>query len=89
MRLINADELPELETIEAVKGKEVYTVSWIPKRAIEAAPTVEAIPIEWIKQQFGCYEYVQDEDNAYYYYDSCLKILLEDWEAENGRKNAG
>ena len=51
MRLIDADKLPELETIEAIDGKEVYTVytvSWIPKRAIDAAPTVEAIPIEWI-----------------------------------------
>lgn len=49
MRLINAEELPELETIEAIKGKEVYTVSWIPKKAIEAAPTVKAIPIEVLR----------------------------------------
>lgn len=49
MRLIDADELPEVDTIERIEGeRDVFVNSWIPAAAIRKAPTVEAIPIECI-----------------------------------------
>lgn len=48
--MIDADELPAVNTIATANGREVEIVSWVPLRQIEDAPTVEAIPIEWITQ---------------------------------------
>lgn len=47
MRLIDADALPKY-TGYALSADEVA-------RAVETAPTIEAIPLEWIeKQKAGC-----------------------------------
>lgn len=52
MRLIDADKLPEVNTIERIDGeREVFANSWIPAAAIWKAPTVEAIPIEWLRER--------------------------------------
>ena len=51
MRLIDVDILPEVDTIERIDGeRDVFVNSWIPAAAIWKAPTVEAIPIEWLKE---------------------------------------
>lgn len=78
MRLIDADKLPEVNTIERIEGdREVFVNSWIPATAIWKAPTVEAIPIQWI--------YLWRLKNM----DICpvdyipFSALLNDWEKEN------
>lgn len=77
MRLINADDL-----IITVLTHELCDTEQIDKDILEA-PTVEAIPIEWIKKEIGCsIGAVRDEDYDYTY-ASCILQLLERWEKEN------
>lgn len=77
MRLIDVDELFVVDTIEQVNG-ELNIVSWVPLSQIEDAPTVEAIPVEWIKETIELAENVQASKYAEH-----LRILLEDWRKEN------
>ena len=77
MRLIDADKLPEVNTIERIEGeREVFVNSWIPAAAIWKAPTVEAIPTEWIKKKINA-EPPFSEEGMYW----CE--LLDDWRKEN------
>lgn len=84
MRLIDADALPEVDTIERIDGdRDVFVSSWIPAAAILKAPTVKAIPIEWIEQWLlkNCYD-----ENGHYNgegYDT-VGDMMEDWRKENG-----
>ena len=64
MRLIDADELPEVNTIERIEGeREVFVNSWIPATAIWKAPTVEAIPIDkpFLKMKYKGYTVYKTE----------------------------
>lgn len=64
MRLIDADELPEVNTIERIEGdREVFVNSWIPAAAIWKAPTVEAIPIDkpFLKMKYKGYTVYKTE----------------------------
>lgn len=65
MRLIDADELPVFSQIERITENEINYTCWIPAKAIENAPTIEAIPIDWIKH--------------YRYYNGLLAKMVEDW----------
>lgn len=74
MRLIDADRLPQLNTEyeEMIQNRCYYH-----RDVIRNAPTVEAIPIEWLKNELipkaknlGATDYV---DN--------IMFVLEDWEA--------
>lgn len=78
MRLIDADELPEVDTIERVDGeRDVFVNSWIPSAAILKAPTVDAIPIEWIMKTIEIADRVEPNEYARY-----LRMLLKDWRIE-------
>lgn len=74
MRLIDADKLPVTNVIEGIHGKEVYVNPWISALAIENAPTVEAIPISWLRKI-----------NAMCGQETRLQEALDLWESKNGR----
>ena len=80
MRLIDADEI--IKETWGVVIKDVFhmdeTVDVISRKDIEKAPTVKAIPIEWIK------EWVERDEN-YWDYQYLTDVLLKDWEKENAR----
>ena len=78
MRLINVDNLHlnlwvPSKNNEIVKAFENSVID-----ALNRQPTVEAIPIEWIKETIKLAESVQDSKYAEH-----LRILLEDWREEN------
>ena len=82
MRLIDADELFVIDTIEKVND-DVEIVSWIPLRQIEDAPTVEAIPIEWIKL-YASYKATRDGMDCYWsMWQEDIHKMIEDWREEN------
>ena len=80
MRLIDADEI--VKETWGVVIKDMFhmdeTVDVISRKDIDNAPTVNAIPIEWIKKK--CRELYE-----HLYLDESLGIqrLLRDWEKEN------
>ena len=85
-RLINADKLKSLFS-PALTGKTTYTADEI-MLSIVSSPTVEAIPIEWIKNKKVDF---QNESKSYNYlrgmqdgYNDCIDYLLSEWELENG-----
>lgn len=80
MRLIDADKLPTFNQVERITDTEIEYTSWIPRGIIEHAPTVEAIPIEWIKGwannhciQCYDYDYPTEKDDSWYAIDDMLK----------------
>lgn len=50
--------------------------------AIDDAPTVEAIPIEYIRERMNGFY-----DHGYNEFGSALEALIMDWEEENGTDN--
>ena len=81
MRLIDADELPEVNTIERIEDeREVFVNSWVPASAIWKAPTVEAIPVEWIKEWFSTR---MNSTLLPRNYEMVCNWLIYDWEKEN------
>ena len=79
MRLIDADKL----RINCVCVNGIC----VDGRTIENAPTVKAIPIEWIKNKKVDF---QNEDYPFNYcrgfqdgYNDCIDYLLSEWEEEN------
>ena len=86
MRLIDADKLPIYSTIEGIEKSEKGTVAiignWVSAITIEEAPTVEAIPIEWLKS-WAMKNWVKSKKCEY---DIIVSKLIEDWEKENERQ---
>jgi len=82
MRLIDADELKKQFVGYKYGTNAIFF--WINK-----APEVEAIPIEWIRDESR----KAMEPNSYRDYDliyaSCMLQLLERWEKENESKKTG
>ena len=92
-RLIDADKLSRKSCAFGTRKNcescgEVKTIPNIPcneirldfLRMIDKAPTVEAIPIEWIDS------YITDSDIGLRANDPIkIKIMLEDWKEENGQ----
>lgn len=80
MRLINVSKmLPDVCLATALdKGVSFYSYFYSENR-IENAPTVEAIPIEWVEdvislaRKVGAFDYAEDLEN-----------LIKDWREENG-----
>lgn len=76
MRLIDADEI--VKETWGVVIKDMFhmdeTVDVISRKDIDNAPTVKAIPIEWIKKWLG--KLIDP-------YDDSVCQMLEDWEKEN------
>ncbi len=75
MRLIDADEL--IKETWGVVIKDMFhmdeTVDVISREDIDNAPTVKAIPIEFIERKLA----------EHWYVDYDIRELLEDWEKEN------
>ena len=80
MKLIDADKLKEELKINGL-GYQYYMLN--------NAPTVEAIPISWIKKWakkngLDCYDYdYPTEKNDWWY---AIEKMLKDWEKENDSK---
>lgn len=77
MRLIDADKLPATCNVSIVNGK-LEVNGWIAAKRIEEAPTVEAVPIEWVKR------YAKKGGRiANILFPFEIEMMLEDWEKEN------
>lgn len=73
MRLIDADKIIELFTSYISEDKKVvYQPRALKKDDIKNAPTIDAIPIEWIKK------YAENDDIA-----ASIYRMLEAWEEAN------
>ena len=74
MRLIDADKLRLVKCGECDNGKPINCVyEW----AIKDAPTVKAIPIEWIKKQ--AFKHPHLNRNLFF------QMIIEQWEKENDK----
>lgn len=80
MRLIDVDKLPATCNVAIVNGK-LEVNGWIAAKRIEEAPTVNAIPIEWIENWLETCIPRFDYDRMTYMADAYE--MLEDWEQEN------
>ena len=77
-RLIDADDIEHCLVIGGRRhGKTI--ISEIIRRAIQSAPTVDAIPVSWIKENKNLARQV-----GAWQYELFLDTLLKDWEEENG-----
>lgn len=87
MRLIDADELPVTCTLKAING-EIAVTGWIEAERINEAPTIEAIPIEWLKdwrkEKWFDRRLSMEERMVR---AMVARMIVEDWEDENGREN--
>lgn len=90
MRLIDADKLEvkhfvqRTEKIIGYDGTQPrYELKDVLAYAIDDAPTVKAIPIEWIKE-YASMKSFNDEMDCYWHFweDDVLKMVA-DWEKEN------
>jgi len=88
MRLIDADKLKRTEGMFQYQISDAFdrlSASAYRFEDVENAPTVEAIPVEWIEK------WIETDHNTkrrtpYYYkrlFRSRLKMMLEDWKKEN------
>ena len=75
MRLIDADEL-DIYDVSPAYGMCVMGVT---QEDIDDAPTVDAIPVSWIKENKNLARTV-----GAWQYELFLDTLLKDWEEENG-----
>ena len=98
-RLIDADELKELmiETLEHIKenpkmdGQEMHIISAMRmlSEMINDAPTIEAIPVEWLKSHMITAGEVANGD---YFEDEALELnmyvsdLIERWQKEQRKE---
>lgn len=73
MRLIDADKLK----IRNVSADYWYTVRGVTEDDIDNAPTVNAIPIEWM------YEWRMKNNEQYNVGVSSFSQMISDWEKEN------
>lgn len=77
MRLIDVDKLPVTCNVAIVNGK-LELNGWIAVKIIDEAPTVKAIPIEWLK-----YHVIGRKDLTFDKLELIWSII-KDWERENG-----
>lgn len=82
MRLIDADKLLEPGYTDMFDTPIRFTM--LSRYAIESAPTVKAIPIEWIKKWCNI-EHKSCEERLMLRYG--VITMLEDWEKENDKSN--
>lgn len=75
MRLIDADALRRTHKVAFNGNIEEFANEWVSALAINNAPTIEAIPIEWIK------EFIAKKGWARHY---LTEEIINAWEAENG-----
>lgn len=75
MRMIDADKLPATCNVAIVNGK-VEVNGWMAVERITEAPTVEAIPIKWLRTWFT--------KKASLIGITLMGEIESDWEEENG-----
>lgn len=84
MRLIDADKLVEI----CRKGWKLFgrddekLKHWVDENDIREQPTIDAIPVEWVKEELKKEEY-RTFLVDYIEWGNCLRWLLEKWEEEN------
>lgn len=87
MRLIDADETVRQLELEAYIYEQTESHGYrYAQGLIEDQPTVEAIPIEWLKKQIENLPYSHSWELGEEWkakYATCLMVLLEEWEKEN------
>lgn len=86
MRLVDANKL----VVDARLGDD--EIPYVSKAQIDEAPTVEAIPIQWLIQQMGRYNSNVYVANKFNYYKinmcgDCIPGIIDDWRRENGSNN--
>ena len=78
MRLIDADALDMFERLNSYYGD-----AWRDaQKEIDEAPTVEAIPIEWIETDIEASAFSGYDIHAYE-----VTTMLEEWKEKEGKKN--
>ena len=85
MRLIDANELPVFTMVDNMDSEAIVT-HWVQLDFITHAPTVEAIPIDWITKWSDKFFKVIN-GRQYYMGDGYDTIwdMLADWEKEHGK----
>lgn len=80
MRLIDADKIPYFP--KRVIGEGTYNI--ITQSYIEATPTVDAIPVDYIWERAEWYEkqWLEEDNHWCKNVAEALRALLEDWEGE-------
>lgn len=86
MRLIDADELQGLARTVVGQDNKTHTAYF--KTTIDDAPTVEAIPIEWIKKYLHKLEIISKDnldlgEDGYFGDVVAIENMLYAWEKEN------
>lgn len=87
MRLIDADELKDdganYEWAQVMDHGFAYKEHrFVNRKQIDDAPTIEAIPIEWIEKYMDKVD-VEDYGMVYLLPRGPFKKMLKDWEKEN------
>ena len=82
MRLIDADKIHRTRA-KITEGSKSFYKEWFSASEIDDAPTVKAIPVEWIEKfmnRFRCDMVISDEY-------ALLHYMLTEWEKENEENN--
>lgn len=80
-RLINVDKLEAHEMISPL-GNGMYESTFVVyKDDIDEQPTVDAIPIEWLKSKYPLHGVYGTED--YFHKAHFVEQLIKEWNAEN------
>ena len=80
MDLIDRSKLHSVSVVDSINSEGVVTVRSFWNSDVANAPTVEAIPIEWISKQI---EKALTVDSVDMFYVRNLKYLIKTWEEEN------
>ena len=82
MDLIDRSKLHSVSVVDSINSEGVVTVRSFWNSDVANAPTVEAIPIEWIRQWHGIDD-IKDYDLREYVKCTIL-YMLKEWKKENG-----
>lgn len=86
MRLINADKI-EVRIPACLNGSQMKHVADCIKESLHNAPTVEAIPIEWLKEFAADYVRTSDKDSKVWIF--CLVEAIGRWREEQSNEDQG
>lgn len=87
MRLIDADKLIRTVRFLTLRDGKEIEIHYVEAERIDSAPTIDAIPIEWIEKQIKCLREIADiafEENGGFierehYALHAVERLLKDW----------
>ena len=68
-------------TVEEARGRTAQKLECL--EDIKNAPTIEAIPLEWLHRKWA--ENIPDEDKEFYSYElwDSIDVVLQAWQREN------